>query len=119
MALLDNGTQINIIMPNYVKNYSLEMGPITDLISTRVTCMGIGNAYTCPLGYIIIRVHVDGVQVYDEDQIDLVIPDESKFAEWVPVILGTPTISHIMNVMKEGEIDALGECQGGTSVIRA
>ena len=37
----------------------------------------------------------------------LVVPDESKFAEWVPIILGTPTISHIVNVMKEREVDAL------------
>ena len=46
MALLDNGMQINTIMPNYVKNHSLEMGLITDLIGTRVTCMGLGNTYT-------------------------------------------------------------------------
>ena len=37
MALLDNGTQINTIMPNYVKNHSLEMELITDLIGVRVT----------------------------------------------------------------------------------
>ena len=41
------------------------------------------------------------------DQIALIIPDESKFAEQIPIILGTPTISHVMNVMKEREIDAL------------
>ena len=46
MALLDNGTQNNTIMPNYVKNHSLEMRLITDLIGTRVTCVGLGNAYT-------------------------------------------------------------------------
>ena len=51
---LDNGAQINTIMPNYVKNHSLEMGLITDLISTRVVCVGLGNAYTCPLGYVIV-----------------------------------------------------------------
>ena len=45
MPLLDNGVQINTIMPNYVKNHSLEMGPITDLIVTRVTSMGLKNAY--------------------------------------------------------------------------
>ena len=107
MALLDNGMQINIIMPNYVKNHSLEMGPITDLIGARVTCMGLGNTYTCPLGYVIVLVQVERVQGYYGDQIALVVPDESKFAEWVPIILGTPTISHIMNVMKEKDIDAL------------
>ena len=32
-------------------------------------------------------------------------------------MIGTPTISYIVNVMKEKEIDALGECQGGSSLI--
>ena len=99
--------QINTIMPNYVKNHYLEMGFITDLIGARVTCVGLGNAYTHPLGYIIVWVQVDGVWGYDKDQIALVAPNESKFAEWVPVILGIPTISHVVNVMKEKEIYAL------------
>ena len=107
MGLLDNGAQINTIMPNYVKNHLLEIGLIADLISARVTCGGLGNAYTHALGYVIVQVQVDRVQVYNEDQIALVIPDESKFVAWVPVNLGTPTISHIVNVMKEREIDAL------------
>ena len=81
MVLLDNGTQINTIMPNYVKDHSLEMGPITDLISTRVTSIGLGNAYTHPLGFIIVQVQVDGVQGYDEDQIALVVLDGLKFPE--------------------------------------
>ena len=94
MALLGNGAQINTIMPNYVKSHSLEMGPITDLIGTRVTCVGLGNACTWPLGYVVVRVQVDGVQGYDEDQIALVVPNLSNFMERIPIILGTPTISH-------------------------
>ena len=50
---------------------------------------------------------MNGVQSYDEDQIALLMPDESKFMEWIPVILGAPTISHVVNVMKEREINAL------------
>ena len=107
MALLDNGAQINTTMPNYAKDHSLDIRPITDLIGTRVTCVSLGNTYTDPLGYVIVQVQVDGVQGYDEDQRVLLIPDELKFAEQVPIILGTPTISCIMNVMKGGEIDAL------------
>ena len=83
------------------------MGPITDLIGGRVTCVGLGNAYTQPLGYVIVKAQVDGVQGYNEDQIALVVPDLLNFGEWVPIILGTPTISHVVNVMKEREIDAL------------
>ena len=107
MALLDNGAQINTIMPKYVSDHSLEVGPVINLIGAKVTCMGLGNAYTQPLGYVIIWVQVDRVQGYGEDQIALVIPDLSNFVVRIPVILGTPTISCIINIMKEKEIDAL------------
>ena len=92
MALLDNGVQVNTIMPKYIKARSLPVGPITDLMGAKVACMELGNAYTRPLGYVIIQVQVDGVQGYDEDQIALIIPDFSNFMVRVPIILGTPNI---------------------------
>ena len=106
-ALLDNWAQINTITPKYVSDHSLPMGPITNLLGAKVTCVGLGNAYTRPLGHVIIWVQVDGVQGYEEDQIAMIIPDASNFTAQVPVILGTPTISHVVNVMKEKEIKAL------------
>ena len=75
MALLDNGAQINTIMPKYARDHSLQMGLITNLLGAKVACMGLGNAYTSPLGYVIIQVQVHRVQGYDKDQIALVIPD--------------------------------------------
>ena len=69
--------------------------------------MGLGNAYTRLLGYVVIQVQVDGVWGYNEDQIALVIPDLSNFVVQIPVILGTPTIGRVVNVMKEVEVDAL------------
>ena len=44
---------------------------------------------------------------YDKDQIALIIPDHSNFALRVPIILGTPTIGRVVNVMREVEMDAL------------
>ena len=88
MALLDNGAQVNTITLRYVSEHSLSMGPITNLMGSKVTCVGLGNAYTRPLGYVVIRVQVDRVCGYDEDQIALVILDFSNFTTRVPVILG-------------------------------
>ena len=99
--------QVNTITPRYVKEHSLPVGPITNLMGPNVTCVGLGNAYTRPLGYVVIWVQVDGVWGYDEDQIALIIPDFSNFAIRVPVILGTPTIGQVVNVMREVEMDAL------------
>ena len=92
MALLDNGVQVNTITLRYVKEHSLPVGPITDLMGSRVVYVGLGNAYTRPLGYVVIQVQVDRIWGYDEDQIALIIPDFSNFPIRVPRILGTPTI---------------------------
>ena len=59
------------------------------------------------MGYIVIWVQVDGVWGYDEDL--------SNFVAQVPVILGTATVSYVMNVIKEREIDALGKHPDGLS----
>ena len=107
MALLDNGVEVNTITPRYVKEHSISVGLITDLMGSKVTCIGLGNAYTRLLGYVVIWVQVDGVQGYDKDQIALIIPDFSNFVVRVPVILGTPTIGQVVNVMREMEVDAL------------
>ena len=107
MALLDNGAQVNTITLRYINEHLLQMGPITDLMGSKVACVGLGNAYTRPLGYMVIQVQVDRVWGYEEDQIALVIPDFSNFATRVPVILGTPTIGCVVNVIREAEMDAL------------
>ena len=108
MTLLDNGAQVNTITPRYIKEYSLQGEPITDLMGSKVTYVGLGNAYTRLLGYVVIQVQEDGIRGYDEDQTALIILDFSKFATRVPIILGTPTIGQVVNVMREVEMDALG-----------
>ena len=96
MALIDNGVQVNTITPRYVKEHSLPVGPITDLMGSKVAGIGLGNAYTRLLGYVVIWVQVDGVQGYDEDQTALIILDHSNFTIRVPIILGTPTIGQVV-----------------------
>ena len=56
---------------------------------------------------LIIRVQVDRVRGYDEDQIALIILDFFNFEVRVPIILGTPTIGRVINIMREAEMDAL------------
>ena len=46
MALQDNGAQVNTIMLRYVSEHSLQVGPITNLMGSKIACVGLGNAYT-------------------------------------------------------------------------
>ena len=106
-ALLDSGSTINTVTPEFVKAHSLDVGPLSNLVDGTLKINGFGGLYSWPLGYVIIRVQVERVEGYDEDQVVLVIPDLTTFGSRVPVILGTPTINQIVNVIKESKIDEL------------
>ena len=56
MAFMDNGPQINIIMPGYIENHSLDFKPTSDPVGGSVACVGLGNGLTGPIGYGIIWV---------------------------------------------------------------
>ena len=112
MTLLDNSAQVNAITLRYVSKHSLQVGPITNLMGSKVTCMGLGNAYTRLLGYVVIQVLVDGVWGYDEDQIALVILDFSNFATRVPVILGNAHYQLSSQCNERGGDGHLGNAMG-------
>ena len=56
---------------------------------------------------------MEGVSGYDEDQVALDEPDSTTFGSEVLVILNTPTINRIINVIKEIEIDELSASLNG------
>ena len=58
-----------------------------------------------PIGFVLMNVKVPCIQGYDEDQVAIVM-DDPDMSE-CPVILGTPTIYRVMEVIKENEISKL------------
>ena len=68
------------------------------------------------MGYIIIRVQVEGLLGYNEDQVALVILDSTIFGSRVPVTLGTLTINQIINMIKESEINELLASWNGSRI---
>ena len=66
---------------------------------------GLGSISVEPIGFVMMNVKVPCVQGYDEDQIAIVM-DDPDMSEW-PVILGTPNLYCVMEVIKESEISKL------------
>ena len=65
----------------------------------------MGGGMIKPEGFVIMNVRVPCVRGYDEDQIAIVLEDlEMKDC---PVVLGTPTLFRVMEVIKESEISEL------------
>ena len=72
----------------FVEVHSLDIGPLSNLSDGTLGINGFCQVFSWSLGYIIIRVQVEGVQGYGKDQVALVIPDYTGFGSWVPVTLG-------------------------------
>ena len=106
-CLIDNGARVNLVTPEFMKNRGLEVGLIQDLNDHDgyIPLSGLGGKITEPLGYVILRVQIPYVQSYDEDQVALVVSEDSNFLKRCQVILGTPTINRAVRAMKESEVE--------------
>ena len=106
-CLIDNLARVNLVTPEFMKNRGLEVGSIQDLNNHNgyILLSGLGGKITEPLGYIILQVQIPYVPSYDEDQVALVVSEDSNFLKRCQVILGTPTINRAVRAMKESEIE--------------
>ena len=68
------------------------MGPLTDLWKGGISIDQPFDYQGWPIDYIIMKVQVDGLAGYHEDQVALVAQSSSEFAHKVPIILRMPTM---------------------------
>ena len=108
-CLLDNGAQLNFITPAYAQEQGMDIMSL-DYLAKEIggaipLIRGLGGISVEPVGFIMMNVKMPGVEGYDEDQIAIMM-DDPGMMEW-PVILGTPTLYRVMEVIKESEISNL------------
>ena len=106
-ALVDSGSQVNMITPALVQQYGFPILPLEDLVDYLLNLMGLGRKHTRLLGFVILHMQVQWIAGYDKDALFLVVPDESEFGRRVPLVIGTCTIGRIINVIQEGGTAAL------------
>ena len=110
-CLIDNGSRVNLVTPKYVKKKNLDVGSIQDLNhhNGHIPLGGMGGSLSEPLGYVILRVQIPYVSSYDEEQVALVVEDDSTFIKKCPVVLGTPRINRAVRALKESELEYASE----------
>ena len=110
-CLIDNGARVNLVTPEFVRERGLDVGSIQDLSghNGRIPLSGLGGKITEPLGYVMFRVQILHVPSYDEDQVALVVVEDSHFLKRCQVMLGTPTINRAVRAMKESEMEGAPE----------
>ena len=113
-CLIDNGARVNLVTPEFIRERGLDVGSIQDLSghNGRIPLSGLGGKITEPLGYVMFRVQIPHMPSYDEDQVTLVVVEDSDFLKRCQVVLGTPTINRAIWAMKESEMeDAPQACE--------
>ena len=108
-CLLDNGAQLNFITPAYAREWGMDIMSLESLaqeIGGKIPpIVGIGGIMVKPEGFIMMNVQIPCVKGYNEDQIAIIMDDPGL--KDFSVILGTPMIYRVMEVIKESEISEL------------
>ena len=108
-CLLDNGAQLNFITPAYASKQGMDIMSLESLapeIGGKIPpIVSIGGIMVKPEGFVMMNVQIPCVKGYNEDQIAIVMDDLGL--KDCPVILGMPTVSRVMEVIKESEISEL------------
>ena len=108
-CLLDNGSQLNFVTPTYAHERGMDILSLDTLaqeIGGQLPPIAImGGGMIKPEGFVIMNVRVPCVRGYNEDQITIVLEDPEM--KDCPVVLGTPTLFRVMEVIKESEISKL------------
>ena len=99
-ALADSGSQVNMMMSEFVQERGYPVLPLSGLVNYPLHLVGLGGWHTCPLGFVIARLQVKEVAGYDEDVVFLVLPDGSNFGKRVPIMIGMCTLGRVINVIK-------------------
>ena len=108
-CLLDNGAQLNFITPTYAQEWGMDIMSLDylsqEIVASIPLIRGLGSISVEPIGFVMMNIKVPCVQGYDEDQFAIVM-DDLGMMDW-PVILGTPTLYRVMEVIEESEISKL------------
>ena len=114
--LIDNGARVNLVTLEFVRDRGLDVGSIQDLNEHNecIPLSRLGGRVTEPLGYVMLQVQIPYVLSYDEDQVALVVMEDSSFLRRCQVILGTPTINRAIRAMKESEMENAPEAWQST-----
>ena len=108
-CLLDNGSQLNFVTPAYAQERGMDilsLDTLTREIGGQLPPISVmGGGMIRPEGFVIMNVRVPCVKGYNEDQIAIVLEDPEM--KDCPVVLGTPTLFRVMEVIKESEINEL------------
>ena len=102
LALIDSGAQISTITIELIKQLGLKIYQLDRILKFET----IGGGDIPYMGFVETSLKIPEIKVFDEDILMLVI-ENSKYAQWVSIQLGTLHIDKILDLVNEKEISQL------------
>ena len=102
---METGASVTVIDEAYCQRMGLEVQPLTSLVKL-VGTSGSPIPYS---GYVITTVKFPHIPNYEEDVMMLVIKDQTKWADRVPIQIGTRVIAAVTEQIKPEDLQSLGD----------
>ena len=96
-ALIDGGAMISMMS----KDYCYEQGYEIQLLEHLVPIEGSGGAGVPYLGYVMVRMHIPGINSFDRDVLMLISPTTTKYHQRVPIQVGSHVIDQVTSCISE------------------
>ena len=84
-VLVDNCARVISIMTAYIHKHNLEVCPISNLdhslnpFQDRIPLVGLDSNQTEPIGFILVRMQIEGMPHYDKQQVTFVLDNPNGF----------------------------------------
>ena len=83
-ALADSGSQVNMVMPNFMCQHEFPILLLGDLVDYLLNLIGLGGMRMRSMSFMILWVQVSEIAGYNKDVIFLVVTDKSDFSQCMP-----------------------------------
>ena len=99
-ALIDNGAMILMMSKGYCDEHGYEIQPLDWLVPIE----GSGGADVPYLGYVEVKMQIQGIGAFDQDVLMLISHTTTHYQKTVPLQVGSQIIDQVTNCITEDEL---------------
>ena len=104
-ALIDSVAMISMMSKEYCDEHGYEILPLDHLVLIE----GSGGADVPHLGYVEVRMHIPGIDSFDQDVLMLISHTTTCYHQRVPIQVGSHIIDQVTNCITEDEMQSLSQ----------
>ena len=104
-ALIDSGAMILMMSKGYCGEHGYEIQPLDYLVPIE----GSGGADVPYLGYVEVRINIQGIHSFDQNVLMLLSHTTTHYHQMVPIQVGSHIIDQVTSCISEDDLQSLSQ----------